>query len=76
MIRLPYSAGPVLVVAIRTFNQSFIYTMAKRHFELRFLLQVTGVAKVRLRLAQQKFLRLREVWRVAGDAAYVVLAME
>ena len=66
----------VHVVAIRTLHQPLIDAMVKRHFELRLLLQMAGVTKLRLRFHQQKFFGLRMVRRMAGDAADVVLRMD
>ena len=73
---LPGSARPMLVVAVGTLNQALIHTMAKRHVELRFLLQVTRIAKVGLRLDQQLILRCRVVCRVAIDATHLILPVE
>lgn len=50
--------------------------MVKRHLELRFLLQMAGIAKFRLGLGQQKLFRFRVVRRMAGDAAHVVLRVQ
>lgn len=38
------------VVALAALNQSFIDAMMKGHLELRLLLQMTGIAKLGLRL--------------------------
>ena len=61
------------VVTIRALHQSFVHAMMKRHFKLRFLLQVAAVAEFGLRLDQKKFFRLRIMWRMAGDTIHVVL---
>jgi hypothetical protein len=68
--------GAVRVMAIRALNETFVYTMMKRHGKLRLLLQVAGIAKLRLRFNQQEVLILCMVRRVAGDAADVVLPVE
>lgn len=67
--------GPVGVVAIAALHESLVHAVMKRHIELGFLLQVAGVAKLRLRLHQQEFLGLRMVRRMARDAAHVILAV-
>ena len=64
------------IVAIRTLHQSLINAMAKRHFELRLLLQMAGVTKLRLRLHQQKLFGLRMVRRMAGNATDIVLRVD
>ena len=66
----------MLVVAVGALDQALIYAMPERHIELGLLLQVTGVAKLGLRLDQQLFFRCRMVRRVAVDAAYLVLPVE
>ena len=53
------------IVAIGALNQAFVYSMMKRHSELRFLLQVARVAKLGLRLYQQEFRRGGMVRRMA-----------
>ena len=49
--------------------------MVKRHVELRFLLQMAGVAKLGLGLDQQKLRLFCVVRRMAGDATDVILQM-
>src|ERR1700723_1032049 len=67
---------PMRVMAIRALNQSLVHAMMKRHFKLRLLLQVARIAKLRLRLDQQKFLSLRVVHRMAGCAANIILPVQ
>ena len=54
------------VVAITALDQSFIHTMMKGHFELSFLLKVARVAKLRLRLYEQKIRFFTVMRRMAG----------
>lgn len=49
------------IVTIRALNQTLIHAMVERHLELRFLLQVTGVAESWLRFHQKKLFRLSMV---------------
>ncbi len=65
----------VHVVAIATLDQPFIHPMVKRHVELSFLLEMAGVAKLRLGLNQQKLRLFCVVRRMAGDATDVILQM-
>jgi hypothetical protein len=44
----------------------------KRHLELCLLLQMAGVAELRLCFGKQEFLGCRVVRRMAGDATYIV----
>jgi hypothetical protein len=64
------------IVAIRTLHQAFIYTMAKWHLELRLLLQMAGVTKLRLSFHQQEFFGLCMVRRMTGDATDIVLGVD
>jgi len=50
----PY--GPVRIVAIGALNKALVHAMVEGHIELRFLLQMAGIAKLRLRLDEQEFL--------------------
>src|SRR5271156_3261511 len=43
-------SGPMRVVAVGALNQTLVHAVMKRHFELRLLLQVAGIAKLRLAL--------------------------
>ena len=61
------------VVAIAALDQPFIDAMVKGHLELRLLLQMAAVAKLRLRFDQQVLARLSVMRRMAGDAAHVIL---
>ena len=70
------SGRPVRIMAIGALDQALIDTMMERHFELGLLLGVAGVAKLGLRLGQQKLLALRVVRRMAGSAADLVLCMD
>lgn len=74
--RSPHLLGPncaVHIVAIGALNQSFVHAMVKGHLKLGLLLQMAGVAKRGLIFYEKKFLRLRMVGRVAGDATDLVL---
>jgi len=64
------------IVAVRTLHQALVDAMVKRHFELRLLLRMAGVTKLRLRFHQQKLFGLRMMRRMAGNAADVVLRMD
>ncbi len=64
--------GAVRIVAIGALNESFIHSMMERHIELRLLLQMAGIAKLRLGFLQQEFAGFGMVWRVAGDATNAV----
>jgi len=66
----------VLVVAVSALDQALIYTMPEWHIELGLLLQVTGVAKLGLRLDQKLFTCSCMVWRVAVDATDLILPVE
>jgi hypothetical protein len=76
MVPFQDTTRSVLVVAIGALDQPLVYAMAKRHIELRPLLQVAGIAKLGLSLDQHVFPCLRMVHRVAGGAANVVLPVE
>ena len=47
--------GAVRIVAIVASDQAFVHAMMEGHGELRFLLRVAGIAKLRLFFHQQKF---------------------
>jgi hypothetical protein len=64
------------IMAIRALNQSLVHAVMERHFELGLLLQMAGIAKLRLRFNEQKLLRLRMVNRVAGCAAHIILPVQ
>ena len=64
------------IVAIGALHQAFVHAMAERHRELRLLLEVAGVAKLRLSLDQQELLRLCVVRGMAGNAAHFILMMK
>lgn len=66
----------MLIVAVRALDQPLIYAMPKWHVELGFLLYVTVVAKVRLRLHKELFARFRMMRRVAVNATDLVQAVE
>src|SRR5208282_924151 len=65
----------VHVVAIAALHQPFIHPVMKWHIELRFLLEMARVAKLRLRLDEQELLLFGVVRRVAGNATDVILQM-
>ena len=68
--------GAVRIVAVRALDQSLVHAMVERHLELRLLLQVARVTKLRLRLDQQELRLGRVVRRMAGNATDVVLGMD
>jgi len=65
----------VRVVAVAALNQPFVHPMVKGHAELRFLLKMTGVTKLRLSSYQQEFLGLRVMRRMTGDATDIALGV-
>ena len=65
----------VHVMAIAALHQPFIYPVMEWHVELRFLLEMAGVAKLGLRLDEQELRLLRVVGRMAGDATHIILRM-
>jgi len=66
----------VRIVAIRTPDQAFVDAMVEGHFELRLLLRVARVTKLRLRFRQQKLFGCRMVRRMTGYATDVVLGVD
>jgi hypothetical protein len=66
----------MLLVAVAAPNQALIHAVMKRHIKLGLLLEMAGVAELRLRLDQQVFFRCRVVRRMAIGAAYLVLPVE
>jgi|HubBroStandDraft_5_1064220.scaffolds.fasta_scaffold18591_2 hypothetical protein len=68
--------GAVRIVTIRALHQSFVNTMAERHFKLGLLLKMARVTQLRLRFRQQKLFGLRHVRRMAGDATDIVLRVD
>lgn len=68
--------GAMRVMAVSTLHEAFINAMVEGHGELRLLLQMTRVAKLGLRLNQQRLLCLRMMRRVAGNAAHIGLAVQ
>jgi hypothetical protein len=67
--------GAVRIVTVGALDQSFVNTMAERHFELGFLLEMARVTQFGLRFRQQKLFGLRLVRRVAGDTTDIVLGV-
>ena len=67
--------GAVRIVTIGALDQSFVNSMAKRHFKLGLLLEMARVAQLGLRLRQQKLFGFRLVRRVAGDTTDIVLGV-
>ena len=65
----------VRVVAVAALNQPLIHAMVKGHAELRLLLKMAGVTKLRLGFYQQEFLGLRMVRRMTGDATDIAFGM-
>jgi len=70
------SRRAVRIVAIGALHQAFVHPMVKGHFELRFLLQMAGVAKLWLLLGQQEVFGGRVVRRMTGNAAHIVLRVQ
>jgi len=68
--------GAVRIMAIAALDQTLVDAVVKGHGELRLLLEVAGVAKLRLRLGEQEFFCLGVVRRMAGDTAYLVLFVQ
>ena len=68
--------GAVRIVTIGALDQSFVNSMAERHFKLGLLLEMARVAQLGLRLRQQKLFGFRLVRRVTGDATDIVLRMD
>jgi hypothetical protein len=76
--RSPHLMGPdgaVRIVAIGALDEAFIYSMVERHIELSFLRKMARVAKLGLSFHQQEFFCFCMMWRMAGNAADVVLRM-
>ena len=65
----------VRVVAVVTFNKPFVYPVMEGHGELRLLLRVTAVTKLRLFFNQQKFRIFAVVRRMAIQAAHVIFVV-
>jgi len=53
--------GAVRIVTVAAQNQPLVHTMVEGHAELGLLLQMAGIAKLRLSFYQQEFLGLRMV---------------
>ena len=65
----------VHVVTIAALDQSFIHAMTEGHGKLGFLIEMAAVAKRRLRLDQQKFLRFGVMGRMARNATDIIFGM-
>jgi hypothetical protein len=63
------------VVTVATVNQPLINAVVERHLELRPLLQMAGIAKLRLGFYQQELSSFRVVRRVTGNAANAILGV-
>ena len=66
------TSSAVRIMAIGALQQTFVNAMVKRHFELCLLLQMAGVAELRLRFDQQEFLGTGVVRGMAGNATDIV----
>ncbi len=66
---------PVDVMTVATLNQTFIHAMVERHVELRLLSEMARIAKLGLRLCEQKIRIAAVMWRVARDATHAILRM-
>ncbi len=64
------------VMTIGALNQALVHAMSKRHRELRPLLLMAPIAKLRLRPHQQKFPRFRMMCRMARSAGDIVSGMQ
>ena len=64
------------VVAIGALDQAFVHAVVKGHAELRLLLKVTAIAKLRRRFYQQELRSLCMMRRMAGDTTDVTLGMQ
>jgi hypothetical protein len=64
------------IVTIGALDQSFVNSMAERHFKLGLLLEMARVTQLGLRFRQQKLFGFRLVRRVAGDATDIVLRVD
>jgi len=63
-------------MAVGALDQALVHAVMKRHIKLGLLLEMAGIAELRLRLDQQVFFRRCVVRRMAIDAAYLVLPVE
>ena len=63
------------IMAGRAFHEAFIHAVMHRHIELRLLVQVAAIAKLRLRLGQQELCILGMVNGVALNAVHVVVGV-
>ena len=63
------------IVAIAALDQPFVYPMMERHVELCFLLEVAPIAKLGLRLNEQKIRFFTVVRRMAGNATDAIFGM-
>lgn len=63
------------IVAIGALDEAFVHAMVERHGELRFLLEMAGIAELGLRFDEQEVCVLAVMRRVAGSAGDIVLRM-
>src|SRR5580658_5431951 len=63
------------VMTIGALNQTLVNAVVERHLKFRSLIEVAPVTKVRLGFHQEEFLRLRVMWRMAGNTTHIVLGM-
>src|SRR5579862_4699339 len=67
--------GSMRVVTVAALDQPFIHAVVKWHCELRLLLRVARVTKIRLRFDEQEFLLLGMMGGMAIRAGYAVVAV-
>ena len=71
--QLPRLEPAVLIVAVRALHQSFVHAVMEGPVELLFLVEVTGVAKIRLLGLEQELAFFRLVRIVAIRATNAIL---
>ena len=68
----PLSLGAMRIMAVGALDQSFVHTMVEGHIELRLLLQMARIAKLRLGFDEQKLCFFRVVWGISANTRRVV----
>ena len=62
----------MLIVAVGTLNQALFHTMPEWPVKVLFYIGMAAVTQLRLLVHQQELLLFSMMWRVAGDAAYII----
>jgi len=62
----------MLIVTVCALNQALFHTMPERPVEVLFDIGVAAVTQLGLLVHQQELLLFSMMWRVAGDAAYII----